>query len=239
MQSNVYVSISGQLALLKRLETVAQNIANLGTTGYRAERVSFEEILSETADAATSFASEGRTYISTVSGALEKTGNPLDIAVNGNAWLGISTPAGLAYTRDGRINLSPTGELLSAKGFPFVDAGGSPLQINASGPGPSIGKDGSIVQGGISLGRVGLFTIPEGAGLRRFENGSVIPDQPAEAALDYNSVSIAQGFLEKSNTEPVMEMTRLISIQRTFDAISNGVAETEEGLANAIRTLGA
>ena len=79
---------------------------------------------------------------------------------------------------------------------------------------------------------------PADSNLRRQHDGGVIPDQPAEPALDFNSVSVAQGFIEKSNTNPVMEMTRLISIQRTFDAISNSVAETEEGLANAIRTLG-
>lgn len=89
MQSNIYVAVSGQLSLLKRLETVAQNIANVGTPGYRTERVSFEEILSRSGDASTSFVSEGQTFISKQSGALEKTGNPLDVAVNGDAWLGL------------------------------------------------------------------------------------------------------------------------------------------------------
>jgi flagellar basal-body rod protein FlgF len=238
MQSNIYVSLSGQLSLLKRLETVAQNIANVGTPGYRSERISFEEILTPSGDAETSFVSKGRSFISTQSGALEKTGNPLDVAVNGNAWLGILTPVGVAYTRDGRMTMSPTGELLSVKGFPVVDVGGSPLLINANGSPPAIGKDGTLVQDGVNLGRIGLFSIPADSNFRREENGSVIPDQPAEPALDFNSVSVAQGYIEKSNTDPVMEMTRLISIQRTFDAISNSIAETEEGLANAIRTLG-
>ncbi len=152
MQSNIYVSLSGQLALLKRLDSVAQNIANLGTPGYRAERISFAEVLSKTAEENTSFVTEGRTFISRKSGPLENTGNPLDIAVSGNAWLGISTPAGIAYTRDGRMTMSPTGELLSTGGFPVVDAGGSPIQIDANGPPPAIGKDGSILQGGTNLG---------------------------------------------------------------------------------------
>lgn len=238
MQSNLYVSLSGQLSLLKRLETVANNVANLATPGYRAERISFQEVLSEGAKNDTSFVSRGRAYIATESGPLEKTGNPLDVAVNGNAWFGINTPGGVAYTRDGRMSMSATGELLSVQGFPFVDAGGSPLQLEANGPSPSIGRDGSIVQGGRTLGRIGLFSIPQDADLRRGENGSVFSNRPAEPALDFNAVSVAQGFIEKSNSNPVMEMTRLISIQRNFDAISNAIADTEEGLANAIRTLG-
>ncbi|MCU0953078.1 MAG: flagellar basal-body rod protein FlgF [Hyphomicrobium sp.] len=238
MQSNLYVSLSGQLSLLKRLETVANNVANLSTPGYRAERISFEEALSKSAAQNTSFVSEGRTHISTAAGPMEKTGNPLDIAVNGDAWFGINTPGGTAYTRDGRMSLSTTGELLSVQGFTFVDAGGSPLQIDANGPPPTIGRDGSIVQGERTLGRIGLFTIRPDAALKRSPNGSVTSNRPAEPALDFNSVSVAQGFIERSNSNPVMEMTRLISIQRTFDAITNVVSDTEEGLANAIRTLG-
>lgn len=238
MQSNLYVSLSGQLSLLKRLEAVAHNVANLSTPGFRAERISFEEVLSKSATDNTSFVSEGRSFLSTVSGPMEKTGNPLDLAVNGDAWFAINTPGGTAYTRDGRMSLSTTGELLSVQGFPFLDAGGSPLQINASGPPPTIGRDGTIVQGQQTLGRIGLFSIRPDATLRRSPNGSVIPSRPAEPALDFNSVSVAQGFIERSNSNPVMEMTRLISIQRTFDAISNVVSDTEEGLANAIRTLG-
>lgn len=239
MQSNIYVSLSGQLSLLKRLESVAQNVANLATPGYRAERISFDEVLATTGDRDTSFVSEGRTFLSTETGPLEKTGNPLDLAINGDAWLAIATPGGIAYTRDGRLNMSTTGDLLSVKGFPVLDVGGSPVQIDGNGPSPTIAKDGTIVQAGRTVGRIGLFTIDATGDLQRGENASVIPAKPAEPALDFNRVSLAQGYIEKSNAEPVMEMTRLIAIQRNFDAISAAVTATEDGLNNAIRTLGA
>jgi len=239
MQSNLYISLSAQLALLKRMEGVAQNVANVSTPGYRAERISFQEYLSRQPGPATSFVQSGQTYLSSRAGALEKTSNPYDIAVNGDGWLGISTPQGLAYTRDGRFNLSPQGELLSVQGFPLTDIGGSPIQIDASGRAPSIGKDGSISRDGQTIATIGLFRIPPEARLRRGENGSVVPDRPAEPQIDFNAASISQGYIEKSNVEPVKEMTHLITIQRNFDAISNAVNELEDGLSSAIRTLGA
>lgn len=238
MQSNIYVSLSGQLALLKRLESVAHNVANLSTPGFRAERVSFEELMTRQTDQTTSFVSEGRTFLSTQSGALEKTGSPLDIAINGDAWVGLQTPEGVAYTRDGRFTMSPEGELLSVRGHRLVDVGGSPIQIDANGPPPSIGRDGTVSQAGRVVATIGLFRMPEGAALRRSDNSAVVPDRPAEPELDFNRSSIAQGFIEKSNTEPVHEMTRLIALQRNFEAMSNAVSDVEEGLANAIRTLG-
>lgn len=239
MQSNLYISLSAQLALLKRMEGIAQNVANVSTPGYRAERISFQEYLSRQPGPATSFVQSGQTYLSSRAGALEKTSNPYDIAVNGDGWLGISTPQGLAYTRDGRFNLSPQGELLSVQGFPLTDIGGSPIQIDASGRAPSIGKDGSISRDGQTIATIGLFRIPPEARLRRGENGSVVPDRPAEPQIDFNAASISQGYIEKSNVEPVKEMTHLITIQRNFDAIANAVSELEDGLSSAIRTLGA
>jgi len=239
MQSNLYISLSAQLALLKRMEGIAQNVANVSTPGYRAERISFQEYLSRQPGPATSFVQAGQTYLSSRAGALEKTGNPYDIAVNGDGWLGISTPQGIVYTRDGRFSLSPQGELLSVQGFPLIDIGGSPIQIDASGRTPSIGKDGSISRDGQTIATIGLFRIPPEAHLRRGENGSVVPDRPAEPQIDFNAASISQGYIEKSNVEPVKEMTHLITIQRNFDAIANAVSELEDGLSSAIRTLGA
>ncbi len=159
MQSNIYVSLSAQLALLKRLESVAHNVANLSTPGYRAERVSFEEMLSRQTDHTTSFVSEGRTFIATESGAIEKTGNPLDVAVNGEAWLGLETPDGIVHTQTDAF-MSPEGELVSVRGFRLVDVGGSPIQIDASGPPPSIGRDGTVTQAGRALRRLGCSGCP-------------------------------------------------------------------------------
>src|ERR1700712_3156676 len=105
MQSSFYVGLSGQMAIDKRLQTIANNIANMNSAGFRASGVSFDTVMSSTGDVPVAFSSEGQDYISRIGGEMTKTDNPLDVAVQGDAWFGIKTPAGVAYTHDGRLQI--------------------------------------------------------------------------------------------------------------------------------------
>jgi flagellar basal-body rod protein FlgF len=238
MQSSLYVSLSAQLSLQRRLDTIASNVSNTSTAGFRAEEVKFETLLSRTPADPIAFASTGDTYLSRRSGELVKTDNLLDIAVQGDAWLAISTPAGQVYTRDGRMQMTATGELQTLNGHPVLDVGGAPIQLDpAAGP-MHVARDGMITQNNRQVGAIGLFTINENAKLTRHENSGVIPDQPATPALDFSKVGIVQGFVERSNVNPVMEMTRLIGVSRAFDAITAAISESETSLRDAVKTLG-
>lgn len=238
MQPGLYVSLSGQMALMRRLDTVAHNVANTTTAGFRAEEVKFEQLISNKTDAPTAFASPGETYLSREAGALERTDNLLDVAVSGDAWLAFQGPNGMVYTRDGRMTVTPDGQLTTLTGFPFVDVGGAPIQINPAAGAPTIARDGMMTQNGNQVGALGLFTIPDEAQLVRFENSGVVPDRAAEPALDFNQVGIVQGFIEQSNVNPIMEISRLIQIQRSFDSISNAIDQSEQTLSQAVRTIG-
>ncbi len=128
MQSGLYVGISSQIALERRLKTIADNIANMNTVGFRATEVKFDEVLSKIRtdlNANVAFVSQGNDYLSTRTGALTQTGNPLDVAIKGDAWFSIDTPAGQVLTRDGRFTMRETGELVSNMGYPVLDAGGA------------------------------------------------------------------------------------------------------------------
>lgn len=238
MESSLYVSLSAQLALQRRLDTIAGNVANATTAGFRAEEVRFESLLSRTPSEPVAFASIGDTYLSRRAGEFVKTDNSLDIAVQGNAWLAISTPAGPVYTRDGRMRMTDTGELQTLNGHPILDVGGAPIQLDPAGGPMQIARDGMITQNGRQIGAIGLFAIEDNAKLTRYENSGVVPDQPATPALDFSKVGISQGFVERSNVNPVLEMTRLIGVSRAFDAISAAIAESENSLRDAVKTLG-
>jgi flagellar basal-body rod protein FlgF len=238
MQPGLYVSLSGQMALMRRLDTLSHNVANVTTAGFRAEEIKFDQLISQKTDAPTAFVSGGSTYISRKAGEVTKTDNPLDVAVNGDAWLSIQTPAGQVYTRDGRMTMTPEGELRTLNGYPVLDVGGAPIQLNPNGGAPSIASDGTITQGAAQAGAIGLFTIPPQANLVRYENSGVIPSMAAEPALDFTRVGVLQGFMEQSNVNPVSEISRLIQIQRSFDAVSNSMAQAEQVMSTAIRTLG-
>jgi flagellar basal-body rod protein FlgF len=238
MQSSLYVSLSAQLSLHRRMDSIANNIANSSTAGYRTEEVKFETLLSQTPADPVAFASTGDTYLSRRAGEFVKTDNLLDMAVEGDAWLAINTPAGQVYTRDGRMKMSENGDLQTLNGHAVLDVGGAPIQLDPTAGPPRIARDGMITQNDRQVSAIGLFTIDANAKLTRFENSGVVPDQPAAPALDFTKVGIAQGFVERANVNPVMEMTRLIAVSRAFDAVSAALSESENSLRDAVKTLG-
>jgi len=239
MQSALYVALSAQVAMEKRLNTVANNVANVNTGGFRADEVKFEEIMSTTAKEAVSFASSGQNFISRRSGPMNKTDNPLDVAIQGDGWFAFSAPNGaIAYTRDGRMKMTENGELQTLNGYPILDAGGAPIALDPRAGSPVIGRDGMIMQGDDQVGQIGLFNLNQGAKLTRFDNSGVFANSPGVPVEDFNANSIHQGFSEGSNVNPLLELTKLISIQRSFESAATATAETESSLMDAIRTLG-
>lgn len=238
MRTNLYVAMSGQIALEKRLATVASNIANMNTAGFRAQGVAFSSVLSKAADRPASYVSTGTDFVSRAQGAATKTDNPLDLAIQGDAFFAVKTPDGVAYTRDGRMQMTATGELQTLNGYPVLDAGGASMLLNADAGPPIVSADGMMTQNGQQVGAVGLFSIPLDAALARYDNSAVLPDKPAEAVLDFSRTNVVQGFAESSNVNPVLEMTKLIEIQRAFDGLANTTQSSESSLQDAIKTLG-
>jgi flagellar basal-body rod protein FlgF len=239
MQGNLYVGVSAQVTLQRRLETIAHNVANTSTAGFRAEEVRFETLLSRTGADPVAFATTGPGFLSRRSGEFVRTENLFDVAVEGDAWLGIQTPSGTVYTRDGRMRLSPTGELQTLNGYPVLDTGGTGMLLDPNAGPPRIARDGTITQGGRQVGAIGLFNIDSRANLRRFENSGVIPDQAATPVLDFTRTGMQQGFIENANVNAVMEMSRLISVTRSFEMVSASLAASESSVQEAIRQLGA
>jgi flagellar basal-body rod protein FlgF len=238
MQSSFYVSLSSQLALDKRMTTIASNVANAGSIGYRASGVSFEAILSKAGTTQSAYASAGQDFISRQQGELSKTDNAFDVAVVGDGWLGIQTPDGPAYTRDGRLQMLESGELQTVLGFPVLDAGNSPIVLDpAAGP-PRIFRDGMISQGDRQVGAIGLFAIDMDAALTRGVNSSVIPSKPATPILEFVKNGVAQGFIESSNVNPVHELTKLIAASRSFENVNAMFDTLDTAQRDVIRTLG-
>lgn len=241
MQSGLYVSLSSQIALERRLTTIADNMANANTVGFRATDVKFDQVLSNTQNdigAKVAFVSQGNDYLSERQGELSQTGNNLDFAVRGDAWFAINTPVGKVLTRDGRFTLSETGELMSSRGYPVLDAGGAPIQVQRDGGPLRVGRDGNIYQNEKLVGSIGLFGADLAQGFVRYENSGVIPTQTAQPIVNSNSVGVMQGFLEQSNVNGIGEMTQLIQVNRAFESISSLMKDSEASLDEAIKTLG-
>lgn len=239
MDAGSYVGISAHLALERRLVAIANNVANAGTAGYRAEGVSFATIVSRTAPYRTAFATETASHADTRSGGLVKTGNPLDVAIRGEGFLGLQTPAGTAYTRDGRLQMLPSGDIVSLNGHAVLDAGGAPLSLDPAGGPPAIGHDGTVFQGGRAAGAIGLFALDLSRPMTRYENAAFIPGTPPEPVADFTGNGLVQGHVEQSNVNAIDEMTRLIAVSRAFEAVATGLERRDSMMREAIQTLGA
>ncbi len=238
MQEGLYVALSAQVALEKRLNTIADNVANSSTVGFRATGVRFEDVVSGLGDDAVSFASSGDTYISNIKGSLRETGNPFDFAIQGDAWFSIETPVGTVMTRDGRFTMTDEGQLVTIEGYPVLDAGGAPIQLDPRNGAPDAGADGTLRQGGNLVAALGLYDFDPGANFVRFGNCGLVPAGEPDPVVDRIEVGVAQGFLEESNVNPVLEMSRLIMVQRAFENTAALIRDTESSYSEAIKTLG-
>lgn len=127
MQTGLYVSLSSQLALDRRLTTLADNVANSTTVGFRATEVKFNQVVSDQKVADVAFVSQGNEFLSTRAGGMTETGGTLDFAIKGDAWFQVETPSGPTLTRDGRFTLTDAGELVTLNGYAVLDAGGGPI----------------------------------------------------------------------------------------------------------------
>ncbi len=238
MQDGLYVALSSQIALERRLNTIADNVANASTVGFRATGVKFEDIVSGLGQKSVAFVSPGDTYLSTASGGLRETGNPFDFAIKGDAWFGIETPAGVVMTRDGRFTMQENGDLVSVEGYPVLDAGGAPIQLDPRAGPPEVGADGILRQEGQLVGAIGLYSFDPGLNFTRYANSGIIPNGQPEPVVDRIDVGVAQGFVEESNVNPILEMTHLIAVQRAFENTSAAMRNTEQTFDEAVRTLG-
>lgn len=236
MHHGLYVGLSAQRALLARLDTLADNVANASTPGFRATSVTLGTIDSPTAGV--SFADRGSAYLTRRTGEIRATGNTYDVAIEGDAWLSVQTSSGPAITRDGRLSMAATGDLRTTSGHAVLDTGGAAIQLDPSGPAPVIARTGAITQGGRLVGALGLFRVASDAVLTRGPDTTVLSSRPPIASNDTAGVFVRQGFLEGSNVAPEKEVMRLIAIQRLFDAVSAVSNQTEATFVEGVRQLG-
>lgn len=227
MDNSTYVSISQALALERSLDATANNIANSNTAGFKASRVDFTTLVAQTTagngDAIdpTDYVRPSTGRIDTRPGPMQRTGNPLDVALSGSGWFSYRSAAGqTVYGRDGRLAVDPQGNLVTVTGAEILDDAGSPIAVPAnSAGGLQIGTDGTITdRSGATLGRIGVVDVPGIAEFQRGAGGMFIPPEgTTPATTPATETKIAQGFLEQSNVEPVLELTRMMEIQRAYE----------------------
>lgn len=238
MQSSLYVGLSAQIALRRQLDAMANNVANANTTGFRADEIRFEQMVSATGDKNVSFASTGDTYVQRRSGSMVKSDNPLDVAISGEGWMALQTPTGTVYTRDGRMTMAENGLLQSINGHAILDAGNAPIETQSHGwPGLHFARRHADAKRHSGRRARSVFHRPAG----QTDPGRQFQRYSRSSRGSDHRLPIQQlhaGFTENSNVNPVMEMSRLVMIQRSFEEMTNTMESSESSFTDAIKTLG-
>jgi flagellar basal-body rod protein FlgF/flagellar basal-body rod protein FlgG len=227
MDSGYYAILTGLVTRSQALDTAANNLANANTNGFRAERDFFRGALlgadapnSQLNSALNGFGVVGGNGIDRTQGQLTRTGNPLDVAIEGQGFLAVRAPAGTRYTRDGALSRAADGTLVSARGEAVLDTAGRPIVLP---PGETaIALDGSVSVAGGIVGRIQLAEfapttplVPEGAGLYRAPTGTA---QPATAG------ALHQGMLESSNMNVIDGTMQLLLLQKQAEMMQKALS---------------
>lgn len=233
-----YVALTRQSGLLKEIQSVANNIANISTTGFRREGVVFAEVVEALPAEGGSVAmtsARGR-YTEEAQGGLSQTGGTLDIAIEGEGFFTVLTAQGERLTRAGAFTRSADGEVVNMDGHQLLDEGGGPILIPFEARSINIAGDGSLSVDGQPVARIGLVIVEDQTQLFR-ETGVLFRADGGVQPLENGRV--LQGFLEQSNVNPVAEMARMILVQRAYEYGQKLMDQDDERIRNVVRTLGA
>lgn len=242
MNSGMYSAVSGNLAAMRRMDIISNNLANVNTPGFKKDKMSFEGLLaggqnppavpqSMTADP---ILQKENIFVDYSAGPVSQTGNTLDLALDGDGFFTVTTPDGPAYTRQGNFHLSSDGTLVTADGFPVQGQGGD---VKIKGGRVEISANGTIMVDGAQAGVLSIVDFEQPYNLVKKGSAALVPSDP-QVTPQSAKAQVRQGHLEGSNVEPVSEMVQLIETNRYFEACQRVIRGYDDMAAKAANDLG-
>ncbi len=235
------ISLSRQIALQRQLDVVANNVANINTTGFKAEQLLFEEYVMPVArdqtfpnlDQPLSYVQDWATVHDLSAGAMLQTGNDLDVALNGEGFFAVQTAGGERWTRSGAFQINSNGMLVDMSGNPVLGTGG-PIQFGPEETGITIGADGAISTSAGPKGQLRLVEFANAQELSR-EGANLYAGGTPVAATN---TRVMQGFIERSNVSGVAEMAEMIRVTNAYQSIASLSERQDDLRRSAIQRLG-
>ncbi|MGG5812156.1 flagellar basal-body rod protein FlgF [Falsiroseomonas sp. CW058] len=240
MDTPGYVVLSRLAAQRRATDVLAANIANAGTPGFRASQTVFAAHLSPQGRAAVpsggrdlAFTEDRATWRDFTPGALQQTGNPLDLALPGEGFFALQTPAGERFTRAGRFTLSPDSRIVDAGGNAVLGEGGQPLTLPPGDVRIEVKGDGTVLSESGPIGRLRVvrFEDPQRLLAEGERNFAAPPEQEPQPVAQ---PAVVQGAVEESNVRPIAELTRLTAGMREFEFAAQFVEKEAERLGSAV-----
>ncbi|MCB0369801.1 MAG: flagellar basal-body rod protein FlgF [Bdellovibrionales bacterium] len=249
----IYTALSGAVAQNLKMDTIANNIANVNTPGFKKDSQVFNEYLTanekppevlqvprvpasiesfyDMQGGDKSYVDAKGTFTDFSQGSLKHTGNKLDVAIDGAGFFEIATPQGVRLTRSGNFTLDGNGKLVTKEGYFVLRAGGEgedpearTITLNGSAP-LEIDDSGDVVQGTETIAKLSLVDIGNKEALQKIGNSlyGFKANQPAEI-INVKNPSVKSGFIESSNVNIVKEMTDMIQTQRVFESTQKAIS---------------
>ncbi|MEE2567053.1 flagellar hook-basal body complex protein [Hyphobacterium marinum] len=242
MDNALMIGLSRQLTLRRAMDVTANNIANANTPGFKVE-----SLLLQNQPARRAESQDGPRDLQFVEnwgvardfgqGRLEYTGRPLDLAFEGEGFFAVETEGGdLRYTRDGRFRLDQEGRLAATDGSLVLDEGGAPILLEPGGGHITV-QGGAILQDGNEVARLGAYTFENLGALEKTGDGRYRAPEGVDADLA-EEININQGYVESSNVQQVLELTRMMETMRAYQSVSRFIQQGEELDRKAIERLG-
>jgi flagellar basal-body rod protein FlgF len=238
MENTALIALSHQAALRRQMDVVANNFANMNTTGYKSERTMFVEHLIPSRDGnglggdALAFVRDIATARDFSQGRERETGNPLDLAIEGEGFFAVESPGGERYTRNGRFSVDESGQLITAHGMAVLTSNGGPIYFSPADTDITISRDGVVSTENGEIGRLRIVRFENPHNLRVVSGGLMSsPDRPEEM----ETVNVMQGVLEGSNVEPILEMVRMIRVQRAYDSARRLIDKEDERIKRMVQ----
>lgn len=239
MDNSFLVGLSAQQVLRQRIDATANNLANLTTTGFKAERLVMREL--NQAPAASNGNPSDIAFVDAwmlqrdfTAGPITRTGNALDIAIDGEGFFAISTAEGDAYTRDGRFTLDDQGQLVTRNGDPVLGDGG-PIVLDPTLGDVTITPEGAVMQGDTQAGRIRLVAFETPEALEKV--GGNLWKATGEAPREPENSRLVSGSIEGSNVNAIVELTQMISISRAYETVSKMISQSDQLRSTSIEKL--
>ena len=224
MDTTTYVALSVQDALKRQIDIIAHNIANAATGGFKAERPIFVQVLDANEDVA--YVEDYGVSRDMSAGGLEVTGGPLDVAIQGEAFLAVQFGDETRYTRNGHLQLNAERELVTSTGYPVLDIDQNAIAVPEGATDITISPDGSVSAGEGTLARIWMVDFDNPLDMEREADSLYVTEQ---APIPPRDASLVQGQLETSNVRPVLELTDMIHVLRAYKQNAQ-LAENEHTL---------
>ncbi|NQV47697.1 MAG: flagellar basal-body rod protein FlgF [Rhodospirillaceae bacterium] len=237
MENTSIIAASKQAAIRRNMDVIANNIANMNTTGFKGGKMMFTEHL-ERSRGGYRIGGDKNSYVRDIAtarditeGPMISTGNKLDLAVSGDGYFVVNTATGNNYTRNGNFQLDNAGQLVTRNGDPLLSDQDEPFFFSPEDTQITIARDGSVSTENGVIGKLNLVTFQNLQDMKPVAGGLHTTKQQPQPVTN---PLILQGMLEGSNVNPIIEMTRMIEAHRSYGSVKDMIQKEDERVKKMI-----